>query len=152
MGIFQKGSTALAQVGTFLGHIVLLLIRLYWGGSLVLIGLGKFANLPQTATFFETLHIPFPMASATLVAAVELIGGAALFLGLFSRFWSFLLIILFCVAFGTAHNEAVVNIFSNPKGFLMQDPFLYLYASLMVFCFGTGFASFDYWIERSRLR
>lgn len=149
-GFFTKSYFGLSQVGLFLGHILLLAVRLYWGGSLVFVGVGKFMNLDGVSSFFQSLGIPFPFLSAIVVAALEVVGGAALFLGLFSRVMSFLLIILFCFALGLAHTEAVANIMDNPGQFFQQDPFLYLYASLLVFCFGTGFASFDYWIERAK--
>lgn len=149
-GFFKRSYSGLAQLGTFFGHLLLLIVRLYWGGSLFMVGLGKFANLEKVAAFFDTLHLPFPMATAIFVALVELIGGASLFLGLFSRVMSFLLIILFWTAYILAHTEALLNLFTNPSGFFMQDPFLYLYAATMVFCFGAGFASFDYWLEKKR--
>ncbi|MCP5470348.1 MAG: DoxX family protein [Chlamydiales bacterium] len=149
-GFFTQTYFGLSKVGIFLGHILLLIVRLYWGGSLVLTGIGKFMALQKVAGYFGSLGLPFPEFTAGFVALVELVGGAALFLGLFSRVMSFLLVILFCVAYATAHTESVHMLFANPQLFLKQDPFLYLYASLLVFCFGAGFASFDYWWERSR--
>ncbi len=156
LGEMKKGLSTncyagLTQVGTFLGHIVLLIVRLYWGGSLCMAGIGKLMTLGEIATFFETIGLPFPLFTAALVALIEIVGGASLFVGFFSRVISFLLIIFFLVAYLLAHNESLVNLLSNPEDFFIQAPFLYLYASFLIFCFGAGFASFDYWIERKRL-
>ena len=149
-GFFSRCYGGLVNVGTFFGHIILLIVRLYWGASLAITGFNKFLELDKISAFFASLNLPFPTATAIFVATVELIGGASLFLGLFSRVMSFILIIFFWGAYVTAHSEALWNVFSNPNGFLMEAPFLYLYAATLVFCFGAGFASFDFWLERKR--
>ncbi len=140
--------TALTRAGDGLSHLLLLIIRLYWGSSLVMTGIGKLSHLDKVAGFFASLHLPFPTATAIVVALVELTGGAALFLGLFSRFMSLLLMILFWVAYLTAHIDALMSIFSNPSLFLMQDAFLYLFVATIVFCFGPGIFAIDYWLNR----
>jgi putative oxidoreductase len=48
-----------------------------------------------------------------------------------------------CVALWTADREAVNQIFSNPDKFLGTDPFLFLYAAVLVFAFGPGKISVD---------
>ena len=149
-GFWDRGYGGLIRIGTFCGHLLLLIIRLYWGGSLAMTGVGKLMNLEKVTAYFATLHLPMPAAVAIFVAVVELLGGISLFLGLFSRVMSFFLIILFWVAYITAHTESLLNLFNNPNGFFMQDPFLYLYTATLIFCFGAGFVSFDHWLERKR--
>lgn len=129
-------------------HFVLLIIRLYWGAMLIMTGFGKLANIHMVSDYFAELHIPLPMVSAYLTAIFELLGGLSLFLGLFARLFTIPLIIIFLSAYSTAHSEALTGFFRNPSLFIMQDPFLYLYASLIVLCFGSGAASIDYWIEK----
>lgn len=138
----------IVQGENLLGNLLLLVIRLYWGGMLVITGIGKLMNIYAVADFFASLNIPFPIFSAYLTGILEIIGGISLFIGLFSRIFSILLVILFFVAYSTAHQEALINFFSNPSLFITQDPFLYLYASFIVLCFGPGFISADYWIEK----
>lgn len=131
-----------------IGHLLLLVIRLYWGGLLILVGVGQFASVQSVADFLTSLHIPFPLVMAYLVSILEIVGGTSLFLGLFARLFAPLLILLFGVAYATAYYDAVANIFYEPSGFISQEPFLYLYSALLILCFGAGCFSFDAWIEK----
>lgn len=132
----------------FLGNFLLLIIRLYWGGLLIMTGIGKWTNIYEVADFFASLDIPFPLFSAYLVGTVEFFGGVSLFVGLFSRLFTVLLTAVFIFAYATAHEEALINFFVTPSLFIEQDPFLFLYTTLVVLCFGPGFASIDYWLEK----
>ncbi|MCH9626457.1 MAG: hypothetical protein S4CHLAM2_00790 [Chlamydiales bacterium] len=147
-GWLKRFYHAVTRAERGIGHFLLLIIRLYWGGLLVMTGVGKLMNIEGVADFFASLNLPAPLFTAYFVGIFELIGGASLFLGLFSRLFSIALVILFFVAYGTAHQEALINFFVNPSLFIMQEPFLYLYASLLVLGFGPGFFSIDYWWER----
>jgi putative oxidoreductase len=149
-GILKKGYWGLVQGEKFIGHFLLLIIRLYWGGLLVITGLGKWMNIDHVADSFQALALPFPLFTAYFIGAVEFFGGLSLFFGLFTRFFSLLLTIEFLVAYGVAHKTSVEHLFTNPSEFIMQDPFLYLYAALVVLCFGPGLFSIDYWTERSK--
>src|SRR5260370_13285724 len=64
----------------------LLLVRLYWGWQFAQTGWGKLHNLPQIASFFASLNLPFPAFTAAFVAWVELIGGILLILAPLSPF------------------------------------------------------------------
>lgn len=129
-------------------HPFLLVVRLYWGAQLVMIGFGKWMHIGGVSTYFESLGLSHPYFQASLVATMELLGGISLFTGLLSRLFTIPLIIIFGVAYSTAHIEAVHHLFSNPSLFLHQEPFLFLYAALLVFCFGPGLFSFDAWLEK----
>ncbi|MCC5832587.1 MAG: DoxX family protein [Chlamydiales bacterium] len=138
----------IVQGENFLGNFLLLIVRLYWGTLLVLAGLGKLVNAGGVADFFASLNIPAPLFMAYFIGLIELLGGASLFLGLFSRLFSILLVCVFIGAYATAHQEALINFFAAPNLFINEAPFLFLYASLIVLCFGPGFVSIDYWIEK----
>jgi putative oxidoreductase len=47
------------------------------------------------------------------------------------------------VAYWTADHEALSAIFSDPGKFYAADPYTFLFASLMVLIFGTGFFAVD---------
>src|SRR5260370_22239597 len=64
----------------------LLLVRFYWGWQFAQTGWGKLHNLPQIATFFTSLNLPFPAFTAGFVACVELFVGFLFFLGVLSAF------------------------------------------------------------------
>jgi putative oxidoreductase len=147
-GWLKKSYWGVVQGEHFLGSFLLLIIRLYWGGLLVISGIGKLMNIYSVADYFATLHIQYPLAIAFIVSLIEFLGGISLFVGLFTRFFSILLSVVFIAAYMTAHKEALQTIFKNPSLFISQDPFLFLYASLVVLCFGPGFISIDYWIEK----
>lgn len=132
----------------FLGNFLLLAIRLYWGGSLVFTGLGKLMNAERVGDYFASLGVPAAYFFAYLIGLTEMIGGASLFIGLFSRLMSVFLVCLLFGAYGFAFPEALSHVFSQPSAFISKDPFLFLFASLIIFCFGPGFISFDYWIEK----
>jgi len=150
MSILSKLRTLLAKIGEALQSPLLLVIRLYWGWQFILTGRGKLMHLDKTARFFASLNIPAPKLNAIMAASTELVGGTLLLLGLFSRFAALALIGVMCVAYGTAEKEALMAIFSNPDKFLGADPFLFLYASVLVFAFGPGKLSVDALIGREK--
>jgi len=137
-------------VGGFLQSPFLLVVRLYWGWQFFLTGRGKLLHLDRTVNFFASLNIPAPKLNAVLASCTECTGGILLLLGLFSRFVSPALIAVMCVAYATADSEALHSIFSNPDKFLGADPFLFLFAALIVFVFGPGKISLDALILRGK--
>ena len=143
MTLINKLHELLGKVGHFLRSPVLLVIRLYWGWHFMGTGWGKWHNIGKVTEYFASLNIPAPHVNAIMAASTELVGGTLLLLGLFSRFASLALIGVMCVAYGTAEKEALSAIFSNPDKFLGADPFLFLYASILVFAFGPGQFSVD---------
>lgn len=141
---------ALVKCGNSLQSPFLLFIRLFWGGTFFLTGCGKFAHIDQVMSFFQSLSVPFPMLSAYASASVECFGGALLFLGLASRLVALPLMFTMIVAFLTAYPNAVRNIFSDPQSFINKDPFSFLFVALIVFIFGPGKYSVDYWLEKKQ--
>lgn len=139
---------AIVKTEKFLGNFVLLIIRLYWGCLSIIIGIGKFMNISGVSEFFMSFNIPYPIFMAYFVASIELIGGLSLVLGLYSRIFSIVLTTLFLSAYGIVYHDSLMRFLLDPTIFISQDPFLYLYASIIVLCFGPGFISIDYWLEK----
>jgi putative oxidoreductase len=146
--VWKKGYWGLVQGEKGIGHLLLLVIRLYWGALLILSGLGKLIHVHGVADYFSSLHLPLPLLLAYLTGVIELLGGISLFIGFLSRIFSLLLCILFATAYATAHKEIFSDLWRLPSAFIAQAPFLYLYASLIVLCFGPGLFSIDYWLEK----
>ena len=121
----------------------LLAVRLYWGWQFVQTGWGKMHHIGKITSFFMSLNIPFPAASAYLVSGLEFFGGLLLMVGFASRFTGLLLAFNMIVAYWTADHEALVSIFSNPGKFYVADPYTFLFASLMVLILGAGLFSVD---------
>jgi putative oxidoreductase len=143
MSILSKLNALLAKTGDCLQSPLLLVIRFYWGWQFFLTGRGKLMHLEKTTGFFASLNIPAPKLSAILASTTECTCGILLLLGLFSRFASPALIVVMCMAYATANSEALHAIFSDTDKFLGADPFLFLFASLIVFAFGPGRFSLD---------
>lgn len=143
MTLLTKINGLLATAGRFLRCPVLLVIRLFWGWQFMQTGWGKLHNLDRTTNFFNSLGIPFPHLNAIVASTTELTCGALLALGLLTRFATVPLIFCMCVAYATAEKEALHAIFSNTDKFLAADPFLFLYAAVIIFVSGPGTFSVD---------
>lgn len=96
-----------------------------------------------TADFFQTLGIPMPGLNAWIAGGVECIGGFFLIAGVASRVLSVPFSITMVVAYLTADNEALKNIFSDPDKFTSAAPFLFFLTALFVLALGPGAYSVD---------
>jgi putative oxidoreductase len=148
--MFAKIQGLLAKVGTLLQPVLLLLIRLYWGWQFFIDGKGKLQNLDKVAAYFATLNLPMPRANAIAVASTQCVFGLLLLGGLFTRFAALVLSGVMCVAYLTAEKQALHAIFSDSDKFVSAAPFLFLFASAIVFCFGPGIFSLDALVFRGR--
>jgi putative oxidoreductase len=150
MNLLSKIHALLATIGRLLQPLLLLVIRLYWGWQFFIDGKGKLQNLDKVASYFASLHIPMPRLNAIVAASVQCVCGLLLLAGLFARFASLPLIGVMCVAYLTAESAALHSIFSNPDKFVTADPFLFLFAAVIVFAFGPGKISLDAFIFRDK--
>jgi putative oxidoreductase len=132
-----------ASAFSSLQSVMLLAVRLYWGFQFAQTGWGKLHNLAKITGFFASLNIPFPGFTAPFVSTLEFVGGILLMLGLFSRPIALLLACNMFVAYWTADREALSAIFSDPGKFYVADPYTFLFASLMILIFGSGFFAMD---------
>jgi putative oxidoreductase len=126
----------------------LLAVRLYWGWQFFLTGKGKLMNLDRTTAFFHDLRIPLPHLNAWVVALTECFGGLLLMAGLGARFVAALLAFDMIVAYLTADIDKVKHIFNDPDKFVTADPFLFMFASMIIFLFGPGHVSLDWLIGK----
>lgn len=134
-------------LGDSLQSPLLLVLRLYWGYQFAVTGYGKLLNLGGVSEYFQSLGIPFPYLNALLAGSTEFIGGTLLFVGLFSRIIPIPLLGVMLVAYITTASDSLISLFLqfNPEPFFRETPFLFAYATLLVFCFGPGKISVDYW-------
>jgi putative oxidoreductase len=141
--LIEKFYCGLITVGQSLQSPLLLIIRLYWGWQFFQTGKGKLMDVSKPAQFFASLGIPFPHLQAILVGCTECFGGLLFLAGLASRLISIPLGFLLTVAYFTADIDRVRAIFSDPDKFVTADPFLFLFAVVIVFAFGPGALSLD---------
>ncbi len=78
-------------------NVVVLVGRILLSILFITAGYGKLTALGGTAGYFGSMGLPLPMVTAIVVTAVELLGGIAILIGLFTRPAAYLLA-LFCVA------------------------------------------------------
>lgn len=148
VSVFQKAYGRLVKAASLLQSPLLLIIRLYWGWQFFEDGLGKLKNYDKVLGFFQNWHVPFPSLSLYLAASTQCVGGLLLLIGVASRLVSLPLIFVMIVAYLTAEHEALESIFSNPDKFVSADPFLFLFASLIVLVFGPGKFSVDWVLSK----
>jgi putative oxidoreductase len=137
-----------ARIASYLQSPFLLFVRLYWGFQISQNGWGKLHNLANVTTFFTSLGLPAPHATATFVATFEFVGGILLFIGLGSRLVGLMLAVDMTVAYITADREALFSFFSDPGKFYVADPYTFWFAGLLILIFGPGFVALDTLVER----
>ncbi|HQQ78409.1 MAG TPA: DoxX family protein [Thermoanaerobaculia bacterium] len=125
------------------GSLVLLVLRLVWGWQFLTTGLGKLQNHARVTDFFTSLGIPLPGLNAWFVGGLEMVGGALLLLGLFSRPIALLLTGNMFVAYLTGDRPALLGVFHDLDAFLKADPFWFLFVSVVVLTLGPGAISLD---------
>jgi len=148
MSIFKRFYLKIISIGNTLQSPFLLAIRLFWGMTFFMTGLGKLMNIDPVIGYFTSLNIPMPAFNAYLASYVECIGGACLFLGIASRLVAIPLMCNMIVAYLTAETQSIVMLFQNPLNFVTRTPFTFLFASLIIFIFGPGIFSIDYLMEK----
>lgn len=123
---------------TILRVVIGIVFVMHGAQKLFMMGIGG------TAGFFGSLGIPLPVVAATLITALELLGGIALILGLFTRPVALLLAADMLVAMFLVH---------VPNGFFASDggielPLTVLSAGLALALSGPGEAALDTMLAR----
>lgn len=116
-----------------------LLGRLSVGLLFLSTGWGKVHNLDKVTKFFVELKIPMPALNAVVVGYSELVCGALLVIGLFTRLATVPLIVSMVVALLTAKLADIHGLFD----LVGAEEFTYLCVLLMLTLIGPGKASLD---------
>lgn len=113
--------------------------RLTVGWIFLQSGWGKLNNLPKVIGFFTDLGIPAPQIQAPIAATAELVCGALILVGLFTRVATLPLIVTMIVAILTAR-KADIHELSDLFG---MAEYLYIALLLWLGAFGAGPLSLD---------
>ena len=128
------------------GYIPQLGLRLFLAYEFWLAGVEKYSGTNCFADIQSSFPFPFnliaPEISWQLSTWFELIGAAALVLGLATRFFSVSLIVLTIVAWAAIHAENGYNVCDN--GYKL--PLMYLLMFIPLLFNGAGKASMDHFI------
>ncbi len=100
--------------------LALLVVRLVFGVVFIAAGYRHIVGLEQYTTLFTNIQIPNPQLLAPVIAWLELIGGIAAVLGIFTRYTGFLLAMVMVVAIAAARIPSILN---PPQG--QQVPSLF---------------------------
>lgn len=137
-----NGVTKLQGWGlTFLRVVVGIVFFVHGGQKLFVYGVGGVASL------MGQIGIPAPMLSAVVVTTVEFLGGAALVLGLFTRWAAILLAMNMLVAIMTVHLKAG---FFLPNGY--EFALTLLGANMALALAGPGKAAIDAVLAKRQAR
>lgn len=135
IALYDRGTELLLK----LDSLPLFVARVSVGWVMVESGYGKLGNLPNVVEFFHSLGIPAPEVQAPFAAGSELLFGATLMLGLFTRISAIPLMVIMTVAIVTAKREEL-NGFSALFGFI---EYLYIALLLVLLVRGGGVWSLD---------
>ncbi|MGE4170795.1 MAG: DoxX family protein [Candidatus Margulisiibacteriota bacterium] len=117
----------------------LLLIRVTLGIIFIQTGFGKLTHLDATTDFFQSIGVPFPFYNAILASSTELIGGACLILGFFTRMVVLPLSFTMVVAIFTALRGDIHSL----SDFVRLQEWDYILMFLLLFFTGAGKFSLD---------
>jgi putative oxidoreductase len=143
--LVQKLDRICAATARPLGFLVALITRLALGISFFFAGKGKLADLEGATKGFENLGIPLASFQAPFVGGLELVGGAAIALGLLTRPFAALLSVVMVVALITAHGADVSASFAfdGKQELIKIHAFYYLLFLLWIWIHGPGRVSAD---------
>jgi putative oxidoreductase len=135
IALYDRGTAVLLT----LDSLPLAVARITVGWVMIESGWGKLGNLPAVTEYFRELGIPAPEVQAPFAAGSELLFGATLLLGLFTRLSAVPLMIIMTVAILTAKRADLTG-FSDLLGFI---EYLYIALLLVLFVRGGGAWSLD---------
>ena len=134
-GFTQHHGWGIAVLRVVVGIVFLM----HGGQKLFVLGFGR------VAAFMGRVGVPAAMLAGIVVTLVEVLGGLALLLGLFARWFSILLAIDMSVAVLTVH---LPNGFFMPRGY--EFPLTLLAANVALALLGSGEVSMDRLLARGR--
>jgi putative oxidoreductase len=129
---------------TKLKGVALLLGRLSVGLVFLSTGWGKVHNVEKVTEFFTSLHIPAPGLNAVVVGYSELLCGAALVIGLFTRLATIPLIVSMVVAILTAKRGDIHGFFD----LIAFEETTYLLVLVMIAILGPGSIAVDHLLAK----
>jgi len=146
----QRVNSLVESASRRFGSIAPLATRIVIGLAFFQAGLGKWQHMPNIIQFFDSLGIPLPAFNAYLVASMELIGGIALILGLFTRFFASGLSVTMVVALLTADTADFMASWGSASEMSPTDitAFTFLLFLLWLVAYGAGKLSLDALLRR----
>lgn len=120
-------------------NLILLGVRWILAYGFAMPAVLKLNDMVETAKWFESLSIPFPIFTANLVSGIESLGIVLLILGLFTRFVAILLSFVMLGAIYYVHLEHGFSVADNG----VEIPLYYFLFLVNLATFGAGKYSLD---------
>jgi putative oxidoreductase len=148
--LFKRVSDFFWAVVGVIRPLAPLLTRLVIGVAFVQTGIGKWQNFHDTVDFFASLGLPAPAANAAFTATLEVVGGAALIVGLGTNLFAALLSMTMVVAILTAERMNLVGALTGSGDHSLTDilPLMFLMPLAWLVAFGAGPLSVDYLLKK----
>jgi putative oxidoreductase len=145
LALLQKSAALGLGVAKALAFLAPLATRIVVGLAFYMTGRGKWAHFDNTVAFFTEIGIPHPEWNAAFVATLELVGGIALILGLFTRLFATGLLSTMAVALLTADKERFLSSWSPASDIGPTDisAFVFLLFFAWLALYGPGLLSLD---------
>jgi putative oxidoreductase len=126
-------------------NVAPLLLRLGVGSTFFFAGLGKvLGGTAGVAGFFGSLGIPLPMIMGPFISYLELLGGLAILVGLFTRVFGILFVCTMLVAIALVNLGALMGATTIPEGWNeIRTEIMLLVASAALAILGPGRFSVD---------
>lgn len=135
IALYDRGTAVLSRFE----FLPALIARLTVGWVFVESGWGKVHNLEKVTEYFQSLGIPAASIQAPFAAGSELVFGALVLVGLFTRISTVPLMIIMVIAILTAKRDELHGI-SDLLGFI---EYLYIVLLAWLFVHGPGAISVD---------
>jgi len=146
MEILRRMTTLFSAAIAVIKPLAPLLTRLVIGYAFVQTGVGKWENFHDTVDFFASLGLPAPAANAAFIASLEVVGGAALIVGIGTNLFAALLSCTMVVAILTADRANFVGALTGSGDQALTDilPVMFLMPLTWLIAFGAGALSVDH--------
>jgi len=142
---FARASSAARRAVDRLAFLAPLATRITLGLGFLRTGTGKWQHFDNIVGYFASLGIPFPTVNAALVATFEVVGGALLLLGLFTRPAAAVLSTVMVVALLTADGGTFLASWGSASEASPTDvaSWVFLLYLLWLVAYGAGAVSLD---------
>jgi len=146
MKIIEWATALFSAVVVAMKPLAPLLTRLVIGHAFVQTGIGKWQNFHDTVDFFASLGLPAPAANAAFIASLEVVGGAALIVGIGTNLFAALLSSTMMVAILTADRANFIGALTGSGEQALIDilPVIFLMPLTWLIAFGAGPISIDH--------
>ena len=150
MDLIKRASALFWGAVDMMKPVAPLLTRVVIGHAFVQTGLGKWQSFPDVVEFFANLGLPAPAANAAFIATLEVVGGAALLLGLGTHLFASLLSATMVVALLTADRAGFVGALTGSGEQALIDvlPVMFLVPLTWLVAFGAGPLSLDHLVRK----